>query len=236
MTTLSAGEVLAVLRDGVRRLVVCGKAAVQCDAPRMPEAVSAWRVPLTMHARSVDEAATRLRELRQEECGDLALAAVSLGLAFAATQIRPAFAMPLLLGGVVLGVRGTIALWRRWDLVEHLAGEQEAHGIPEVLAFAAREATVERRHMYAARIRTELTETALTYRERVMIAAEELEALAAELEDDELTLVPVSAVMCRRLLTDLVESPLLNPALPPEELRSRLRQIRAGFGVSRVAA
>ena len=109
--------------------------------------------------------------------------------------------------------------------------------IPEVLDFAAREATVgERRHMYAARIRTELTETGLTYRERVMTAAEELEALAAELEDDELTLGPVSAVMCRRLLTDLVESPLCNPALPPEELRSRVRQIRAGFGVSRVAA
>ena len=63
-----------------------------------------------MYARSVDEAAARLRELRQEECGDLALAAVSLGLAFAATQIRPAFAMPFLLGGVVVGVRGTIAL------------------------------------------------------------------------------------------------------------------------------
>lgn len=189
-----------------------------------------------MYARSVDEAAARLRELRQEECGDLALAAVSLALAFAATQIRPAFAMPFLLGGVVVGVRGTIALCRRWDLVEHLAGEQEAHVIPEVLAFAAREATLERRHMYAARIRTELAETGLLYRERVMVAAEELEALAAELEDDELTLDPVSAVMCKRLLTDFVESPLFDPARPPEELRSRVRRIRAGFGVSRVAA
>ena len=32
-----------------------------------------------------------------------------------------------------------------------------------------------------------------------------------------------------RLLTDLGESPLLNPTLPPEDLRSRIRQIRSGF-------
>jgi len=42
--------------------------------------------------------------------------------------------------------------------------------------------------------------------------------------------------MCKRLLTDFAESPLFNPALPPEEVRSRVRQIRAGFGVGRVAA
>jgi len=188
-----------------------------------------------MYARAVEDASARLRELRQEEWGDLALAAVSLGLALAATQTRPAFAMPFFLGGVVVGVRGTMALWRRWDLVERLSGQQEAYVIPEVLACAGREATIERRHMYAARIRTELAETGLTYRERVMIAAEELEALAAELENDELTLDPVSAVMCKRLLTDF-ESPLFNPALPPENVRSRVRQIRAGFDVRRVAA
>ena len=164
-----------------------------------------------MYARSVDEAAARLCELRQEECGDLALAAVSLGLAFAATQIRPAFAMPFLLGGVVVGVRGTIALCRRWDLVEHLAGEQEAHVIPEVLACAAREATVERRHMYAARIRTALTETELPYRERVMVAAEELEALAAELEDDELTLGPCLG----RDVQAIADRPRREPTLQP---------------------
>jgi hypothetical protein len=36
-------------------------------------------------------------------------------------------------------------------------------------------------------------------------------------------------VACTRLLTDLEGSPLLNPALPPEELRSRVRRIRSGF-------
>ena len=42
--------------------------------------------------------------------------------------------------------------------------------------------------------------------------------------------------MCKRLLTDFVESPLFDPALPPEELRSRVRRIRAGFAVTRAAA
>jgi hypothetical protein len=188
-----------------------------------------------MYARAVDEAAARLRELRQEELGALALAAVALGLALAATQIRPTFAIPFLLGGVVVGARGTMALWRRWDLVERLAGQQEAYVIPEVLARAARETTTERRHIYAARIRRELTETGLTYRARIVDSAEELEALAAELEDDELMLGPLSAVMCKRLLTDFVESPLFNPAFAPEDVRSRVRQIRAGFGAERVA-
>jgi len=189
-----------------------------------------------MYARAVDEASSRLRELRREEWGDFSLAALSLGLALVATQVRPVFAMPLFLGGVVVGARGVRALWRRWDLVERLAGERDAYAIPEVLAFAAREATVDRRHTYAALVRRELEQTGLAYSDRVMLAAEELEALACELEDDELALDPACAVACMRLLSDVSASPLLNPALPPELLRSRVRQIRSGFAARRAAA
>jgi hypothetical protein len=63
----------------------------------------------------------------------------------------------------------------------------------------------------------------------VASAREELEALATELEDDELALDPERAVACMGLLSDLDGSPLLNSALPPDELRARVRQIRAGF-------
>ena len=103
-----------------------------------------------MYARAIEEASSRLRELRQEEWQDLGLGALSIALALAATQVRPALAMPLFLGGVVVAVRGMRALWRRWDLVERLAGERDAYVIPEVLAYAAREATVDRRHAYAS--------------------------------------------------------------------------------------
>ena len=186
-----------------------------------------------MYARAVDEASTRLGELRQEEWGDLGLAALSFGLAFVATQVRPALAMPFFLGGVVVGSRGIRALWRRWDLVERLAGEPDAYVIPEVRAFAAREATLDRRRTYASLIRGELRQTRLAHGNRVLLAAEELEALAWELEDDGLALDPACAVACMRLLNDVVASPLLNLALPPELLRSRVSQIRAGFEARR---
>jgi hypothetical protein len=188
-----------------------------------------------MYARAIDEASSRLRELRQEEFEDLGLASLSIALALAATQVRPVLAMPFFLGGVVVAVLGMRALWRRWDLVDQLAGERDAYVIPEVLAHAAREATVDRRHAHASRIRQEVQQTGLAYGNRVMLAAEELEALACELEDDELALDPACAVACMRLLSDLSASPLLNPALPPEELRSRIRQIRSGFEARQAA-
>lgn len=188
-----------------------------------------------MHARAIDEASSRLRKLRQEEFEDLGLASLSIALALAATQIRPVLAIPLFLGGVAVGVLGMRALWRRWDLVDQLAGERDAYVIPEVLAHAARETTVDRRHAHASRIRGELQHARLAYGDRVMLAAEELEALACELEDDRLALDPACAVACMRLLSDPSASPLLNLALPPEELRSRVRRIRSGFEARQAA-
>ena len=182
-----------------------------------------------MYARAVDDAATRLRDLRREEWEDLGLAALALGLAVAATEIRPSFALPLFIGGLAVGASGVRALWRRWDLVERLAGESDAYVISEVLTYASREATMERRQSLAALIRSRPTQPGLVFEPRASAAAEELEALACELDDDELELDPACAVVCLRLLTDLAGSPLLNPAQPPEELRSRVRQIRSGF-------
>jgi hypothetical protein len=182
-----------------------------------------------MYARAVDDAAARLRELRQEECGDLGLSALALGLAVAATQVRPAFAAPLFLGGLGVGMLGVRALWRRWDLVERLAGERDAHVIPEVEAYARRESTMERRRTFAALMRKELPQPGCAVDARIAAVAEELEALAAELDDDELALDPATAVACMRLLSDVTVSPLLNRAYPPDELRSRICQIRCGF-------
>jgi hypothetical protein len=189
-----------------------------------------------MYARAVDDAASRLRELRHEEWEDLILAALALGLAVAATQILPPLALPLLLGGLAVGIRGVRALWRRWDLVERLAGERDAHVLPEVLERASREATMERRQTYAALIRTRLGQPAVVCEARLSAVADELEALASELEDDALVLEPASAVACAHLLSDVKESPLLNPALPPALLRSHVQQIRSGFSSGELAA
>ncbi len=187
-----------------------------------------------MYARAVDEAAERLHALRCEERGDFGLATVALALAVAAAQFRPALAMPLFLGGLFVGGFGLRALWRRWDLVDRLVGERDAYAISEVRARASSAATIERRRGYAALIRSRLRDPAL--QTRIARVAEELEALASELEDGDLELEPAAAVSCTRLVTDVAESPLLNRALAPEDLSSRVRQIRAGFGSRRAAA
>ncbi len=183
-----------------------------------------------MYARAVDDAETRLRTLRREKREDLGLAGLALALAVVAAEVRPELALPLFIGGLSVGALGLRALWRRWDLVERLSTERDAYVIPEVLAYASREAEIDRRQSFAALIRSRLPQPGLVSDARVVAAAEELEALARELEDGALKLDPAAAVWCMRLLTDLGESPLLNPALPPEDLRSRIRQIRAGFG------
>ncbi len=143
-----------------------------------------------MYARAVDDAAERLGALRQEECGALGLAALALGLAVAVTQVHPQLALPLFLGGLGVGALGLRAVVLRWDLLERLAGERDALVIPEVRAYASREATIERRRTFAAMLRRNLSEPGR--------AGDQA-------------------------------SPLLNPAAPVSDLRSRIRQIRSGF-------
>ena len=182
-----------------------------------------------MHARDVEDAATRLRDLRREEWGQLGLAALSLGLAVGITWVYPPLAVPLLLGGLVVLGLGVETLWRRWDLVERLSGEPDAYLISEVKVYALREATMERRQSLAAMIRNSLREPGPVFEARISAAAEELEALASELDARELELEPACAVACVRLLSDFAESPLLNATLRAEDLRSQVCQIRSGF-------
>jgi hypothetical protein len=188
-----------------------------------------------VYARAIDEASTRLRELRQEERWELALAGAALAASLAATQVLPELAAPLFIGALVIGARGACALWRRWDLVERLSGERDAHVITEVRAFALREATMERRRCCAGHLRAMLREARLAGDARLLAVADELEELATALEDDGLTLEPACAVACVRLLSDVTQSPLLNRALPSEDLRSRVRQIRSGFSAQPLA-
>ena len=189
-----------------------------------------------MYARAVDDAATRLRELRQEEWGDLGLGGLALALAVAATQVRPSLALPLFVGGVVVGALGVRALYRRWDLVERLLTEREAYVIPEVLGHATRMATIDSRRRLAASIRGTLTHPGLPIEIRVSAIADELEALASALDDDTLELDPACAVACFRLVSDYSESPLLNHNASAGQLRSAVERIRSGFTASRAAA
>ena len=179
-----------------------------------------------MYARAVDDAAIHLRELRQEAWGDLGLAAVAVSLSLLATQLWPTLALPLFLGGSAVAVRGASAAWRRAELVDELAAVRDAHVIQEVRRRALREAASARRRHFAASVRAALRHPPPA---GFGATAVELEELASELEDETLTLDPACAVVCARLLSDPYGSPLLNATLGPEELRSRVRQIRSGF-------
>jgi hypothetical protein len=185
-----------------------------------------------MHARAVDAADSRLRELRQDEWTRFVLGGLALALSLVATVVRPELAVPLFVGGLVLGALGVRAVLEHSEIVDRLAGERDAFVIPEIRQRAARETTMERRHALADHVRSWLREPAP---ERVRAAAPELEALAAELDDDELTLDPVAAVGCVQLLTS-PESPLLSTARPPDELRARVGQIRSGFAARALSA
>ena len=182
-----------------------------------------------MHAPTVDEAEVRLRELRLEEWYDLAVSGFAIALALAAAERAPSLALPLLIGGLALGALGIRALWRHWDLVDRLADKPDAYEIPEVLEYAARETTMERRRRYAALIHHYLSPASMGRSGGFDAAASELAALADELEDVALELSPACAVACSRLCSDPSASPLLNLELPQDELRWRARRIRSGF-------
>jgi len=179
-----------------------------------------------MDARAIDDAAAELRELKATEREDLGLAVVALTASLVATHATPSLALPLFLGAVGVAVLGLRATIRRFELVQQLWSDRDAYAIRVVRDRAEREATIARRRYAAARIRAFVEDST---DERIVEVETELRALVAELEDAGLALDPAAAVVCAQLLTDVTESPLLRPEKPVEELRARVRRVRAGF-------
>ncbi len=182
-----------------------------------------------MYARAIDEAETRLLELRREERHQLGLSALTLVASLAMTAIYVPVVLPLFVGGLALGMLGMRTFWQHWDIVDRLADERDAYVIPEVLSYAARDASMKRRSTSAALIRGWLCTAALAGNSPILAQAEELEALACELEDRELELDPACAVACRRFLTDATVSPLFDGAPQHEDITSWIDRIRDGF-------
>ena len=192
----------------------------------MRDVATAGTVVAEMIARAVEDAGRRLEDLRREQWEDGAVAAAAVALAIAASTLRPVFALPLFIGGMVVAARSVLAGWRRWDLLDRLVGERDAYAIPEVRARAELGASMANRRSLSGAIqsRLELAETP-----RIVENADEFAALVEELVDPQLELDPACAAACLRLLTDDVTSPLINSALPAEDVRSRVLQIRSGF-------
>jgi len=170
-----------------------------------------------------------LGELRLEEWEDFGLALIAVTLSLVATRHAQDFALPLFLGGFAALALGARALWRRWDLVDRLCDDRDAHVIAEVRDRAARETTMERRSTFATTLRYWLDERTAESGARIAAVADDIRALAAALEDEELELEPAAGVACMRLVTDPASSALLDPGVPAHELRARILQIRAGL-------
>jgi hypothetical protein len=182
-----------------------------------------------MYARALQDAEAQLVDLRHDERHRVALSAAALGGSLGASAVHPPLAFPLFLGGLAIGILGIGAIWRRWDLVDRLADDRDAYLIPEVRAYAARDARMDRRRGHAAVIRSWARRPDVSAETRTAEFAEQLEELARDLEDADLELDPACALACRRLVSDPAASPLLNRTLPHEDVGSSIARIRAGF-------
>jgi len=96
-----------------------------------------------MDARTLEASRARLAELRREEIEQLAVSAAAIAGSLVLTSVYRPLVLPLFAGGVALGVLAIRCLWRRWDLVDRLADDRDAHDIPEVRAYAIRQGRVE---------------------------------------------------------------------------------------------
>jgi hypothetical protein len=182
-----------------------------------------------MQTRAVEEAETRLRELRREELGDVALALIVFALAVLATRFAPLFAIPLVVGGLFALIRAVRADWRRSEYLGTLGLDRDAYSIPAVRALGARDAMPDRRRGFASVIRALLSEPGFGQSERLEAFADDLKELAGDLDNESLTLDPFAAFACERFLLAGLASPLHDPKAPPEHVRWEIRRIRSGF-------
>ena len=96
-----------------------------------------------MDARTLEASRARLAELRHEEIEQLAVSAAAIAGSLVLTTLYQPLVLPLFVGGLALGTLAIRSLWRHWDLVDRLAGDRDAHVIPEVREYAARHGRVD---------------------------------------------------------------------------------------------
>ncbi|MFN8160242.1 MAG: hypothetical protein U0R52_04245 [Solirubrobacterales bacterium] len=142
-------------------------------------------------------------------------------------------ALALGLGAVCLLAAALAVRDHRRQLIGRLAARGDAYVIPEVARYGARAAAPAQLARLSDWLREALDSCGEDHtwyvEERVLANAEEIVNLVSELRAPDLSVTPVSAVECKRLLTRMVESPLYNNMLPPENLRASLYRIRVGI-------
>jgi len=187
-----------------------------------------------MDPRAAETAATQLHRAGQFALHSLLLAAASAALTpLAWWQIRSAF-VPLV---VLTGAESLVALCAHYwklDLLQRLALDPVTRDLPEVTRYSRRLALESERRRLAGCINSIIREAAVpgsfVQRERVVLVEDQLRLLARLLASPEVTVHSRSLVMCVRLLSRGVESPLFNAKVPIEDLYAVLHRIRHGIG------
>lgn len=186
-----------------------------------------------MDARAIEQASRELELRRLDELANAALALVAAALAALSALFESQVALVLAIGAVFAAVLAVVAAVRRHWLIECLALDPDAYGIAAVRRYGCRLTSPRARKRLSRSLRTLVADPwrcgPCIRPTRVEPFAADLLELAHELEDTGIEVEPVSAAGCLRLLSDGAESPLLNPALPIEDLWAALLRIRGGI-------
>lgn len=186
-----------------------------------------------MRSFELDLAARELRDHARRVAERATLTVVATVGAGFALFLSLRVALAFVVGAVVEAFLLVDAEYARRDLISRLALYRPAYALPEVARYGARSTQDPQLHRLAAWLSELPAEAELPgniyVKERVTLFAPELEAIACELRSQDVVVDPPSAVACRRLLTQAVESPLYNARVPADELRAELERIRSGI-------
>jgi hypothetical protein len=187
-----------------------------------------------MTAREVEASAhdlTRRRKRIRESvvfavaCAVVAVVAVPFALGLAAAFAAGAVT------GVLVAMFSALGLQ---DRIAQLALDPLAHELPEVSRYASRLARQFERERLAQWIGEMVSESthipdSWYLSGRVILYGDQLAALGEELADPITQIRPASAAALHLLLTQAVDSPLYNPALPADQLPAIIANIRLGI-------
>jgi hypothetical protein len=187
-----------------------------------------------MNARQIEAIACDLARSRRRIRESAAIAAVCLVVSLATVPFSISVAAAFAAGALTGALASVFGRLSRQGQIARLALDPLAHELPEVSGFATRLTSHHERDRLAAWIVEILSEAAsipgnryLTG--RVIRYADELAALGDDLSDPRAEIRPSSAAAAHLLLTQAVDSPLYNPAVPAERLPAIIASIRLGI-------
>lgn len=187
-----------------------------------------------MEMRAAELAAIRLERARRFLLHASLIAIASLAVTVVVSMHVPNAFVPLSVLTAGEGLVVMCAYYVHRDLIQRLALEPIAEDIPPVRRYRERLLRQSERDRLAACIISLIADAqlpgAFPLGDRVAQFEGELRMLAKQLATPGISVQARSMVICVRLLSRGTESPLFNPRLSSEHLRSTLLRIRFGIG------